>query len=309
MDFEYDMLYKYHLMNLMNTKNQYNGRNLENVDIDEPLSLFMDREPVTGIDQQFVFAVTIYLVHPITGEVLFLRQTKQERVVDEYVGLGGKARSIFDGRILKGEKILTTEALRKSIDFQLKPEDLLAVACKEVMEETSTYEKDKDGNYTSKIVIPGLMPNSLRMQDIGTSKIRLILPQKAEVWIIRNYLYPLTLEEVEFLKNISYENREGILEWRSVEETLPSMSLADQIILKNKNSNITVSEIRDKLQDFSVVRTKLSLPNQTVILLTEDSSDPTNYQGVIITGQKKVFFQYPEWINLSNAVSGEKIKK
>ncbi len=193
MAFEYDMLYKYHLMNSMNKKNQYNGKNLENVDVEAPLSLFMDREPVTGIDQQFVFAVTIYLVHPISGQILFLRQTKKEKVVDEYVGLGGKARSIFDGHVLKGEKIPTIEALRKSIDFQLKPEDLLAVACKEVMEETSTYEKDKGGNYTSKILTPGLMPNPLRMQDIGTSKIRLILPQKAEAWMIRNYLYPLTL--------------------------------------------------------------------------------------------------------------------
>ena len=225
MAFEYDMLYKYHLMNSMNKKNQYNGKNLENVDVEAPLSLFMDREPVTGIDQQFVFAVTIYLVHPISGQILFLRQTKKEKVVDEYVGLGGKARSIFDGHVLKGEKIPTIEALRKSIDFKLKPEDLLAVACKEVME-----------------------------------------------------------------------------------ETLPSMSLADQIILRNKNSNITVSEIRDKLQNFSVVRTKLSLPNQTVILLTQDSLEPNNYQGTVSGFNDKKYFSYPAWKELSVATSEQKHK-
>lgn len=45
MGFEYDMLYKYYLLNSMNKKNQYNGRNFENVEA--LLSLFMDRESVT----------------------------------------------------------------------------------------------------------------------------------------------------------------------------------------------------------------------------------------------------------------------
>ncbi len=47
MGFEYDMLYKYYLLNSMNKKNQYNGRNFENVDVEALLSLFMDRESVT----------------------------------------------------------------------------------------------------------------------------------------------------------------------------------------------------------------------------------------------------------------------
>ena len=93
-----------------------------------------------------------------------------------------------------------------------------------------------------------------------------------------------------------------------MEETLPSMSLADQIILRNKNSNITVSEIRDKLQNFSVVRTKLSLHNQTVILLTQDSSKPNNYQGTVASPQGNAAFSYPDWKELSPVTSEQKYK-
>lgn len=306
-NFEYDLLYKYHLRSKLNEQNQYAGNGLENVSVSAPLSLFLEIEPTTNIPQNFVFATTIYLKDPVSGKVLFLKQNKKDRVVDEFVGLGGKARSIFNGTNLKGEKIPTSEALNRSMDFSLEPENLLAVACKEVMEETATYEKDEEGNYTSNITIKGLTPNPTRMQNIGLSKIRLILQNKAEAWMIYHYIYELSLEELEFLKNISYENREGILEWRDIDDTISMMSPADQIIIRNKNDNITVSEIRDKVNNFSAVRTKLSLPDKTIILLTEDSSVPENYQGIIM-GDSKETFKYPEYKELS-LVSAEQKNK
>lgn len=307
MDYEYDIIYKYYLRNSLNWKNTYCGRGLENVDVQAPLSLFLDIEPTTNIPQQFVFAVTVYLVNPITGEVLFLKQTKDSRVVDEYVGVGGKARSIFDGDILKGEKILTTDALNKSIDFKLSSEDLVSVACREVMEETSTYEKDNDGNYTSNIIVPGLITDPKKMEDIGLSKIRLILPNKAEAWMIYNYMYELSLEELEFLKSISYENREGVLEWRSIQDTIPFMSLADQIVLNNKNPRIVVSEIRDSINSHSYIKSNLELPDKRIMVL-EDSDCPKDYKGVIKYYDYAEEFSYPSYYYLSNVSKEEKNK-
>ena len=305
MDYEYDIIYKYYLRNSLNQKNIYNGEKLENVDVSAPLSLFLETEPTTNIPQHFVFAVTVYLLNHLTGEILFLKQTKNNRVVDEYVGVGGKARSIFDGDILKGEKILTTDALNKSIDFKLSSEDLVSVACREVMEETATYKKDVNGNYTSEIIVPGLITDSSRMEDIGLSKIRLILPNKAEAWMIYNFMYELSLDELEFLKSISYENREGVLEWRNVRETIPFMSLADQIILNNKNPRVVVSEIRDNINNHSYVKGNLELPDKRIMIL-EDSSCPKDYKGVIKYYDFIEEFSYPDYYYLSNASRNEK---
>ena len=278
---ELDLMYAYHLRTTQMEKNQYLGGKLQNVDIKSSLPIFLDFDPVNQQAQQFVFATVVYLIHPFTGDILFLKQTKNDRVVDELVGLGGKARPITYDFLKQVEKIPSTMALNAALNYQLSSEELVQVACREVMEETSTYAKDLNGNYTHEIVRKGLVVDARRMVEIGLSKVRLILPSKAEAWMISHYAYVLNNEELLFLETIAYQNREGMLEWKSKNEALPFMSCSDRVILKNMNSNVTVSEIRDKVNGSCIVKTKLGLEDKIVHLLSLNGFVPMEYEGVV----------------------------
>lgn len=53
---------------------------------------------------------------------------------------------------------------------------------------------------------------------------------------------------------VSKDNREGHLEWFTIDEALPNMSNADRYVLKNYDKKVTVSEIRDMVNGHNMTR-------------------------------------------------------
>ena len=73
--------------------------------------------------------------------------------------------------------------------------------------------------------------------------------------MIYNYIYELSKEEYDFIEqSVSKDNREGTLQWLTKEEVLPHMSNSDRIILENHDKNISVSEIRDSVNNQNITR-------------------------------------------------------
>ena len=53
---------------------------------------------------------------------------------------------------------------------------------------------------------------------------------------------------------VSTDNREGHLEWLTLDEALSNMSNTDRIILKNHDKKVTISEIRDMVNNHNITR-------------------------------------------------------
>lgn len=249
---DYDILLKYSLYNDRNNSiytgdpSIYeDGRTLE--------TMPEDTDKVNGCTPLFVVGTVVYLCYG--DKVLLLKQKKPDRVVDTLVGLGGKMKLTIGDITLKEEKNDISRILRAYETGQLETfEEIKNAAAREVMEETSTYSKDENGNYTHEIIKEGLHITPSMLNTIGISRIRIIEKSKTESWLITNYIYPITDEEYSFIQNeVCNTNREGDLQWLTLDEALPRMSFSDRIILKNLGSQgVTVSEIRDNVNNNNI---------------------------------------------------------
>ena len=250
---DYDLLLKYNLF-LERQKSTYlgdpslynDGRTLET---------FPELgDKVNGKEPLFVFGTVVYLHYK--DKFLILKQNKDDRIVDTLVGLGGKVRPIIGHTIQNYEKnkIEKIHLAYQSGELGVA-EDIRLAAAREVAEETSTYKKDANGHYTHEIEQAGLYIDPKQLNEIGISRIRIIQSQKTECWLIYNFMYELSNLQYNFiLESVSKENREGTLEWMTLEELLPYMSNADRIILENHEKKISVSEIRDCVNGHNITR-------------------------------------------------------
>lgn len=221
----------------------------------KPLEIFPENnDKVNGLKPLFVFATTVYLC--FNGKFLMLKQEKTDKVVDTLVGLGGKVKAETSGKVEVSEKADIANILSAYYQGSLDTEEnMKKAAAREVMEETSTYSKDANGDYTHNIIKSGIVINPGLLNTIGTSRVRIINSDKTECWMIQNYIYNLSKKEYDFIESeVSKTNREGSLIWLSLDEALPRMSYVDQIILKNRDSYVTSTEIRDNVNNHNVVR-------------------------------------------------------
>lgn len=250
---DYDLLLKYHLSQ-ERLKSTYFGDSSVYLD-GKVLEIFPESgDKVNGKTPLFVFGTVVYLHY--TDKFLILEQKKEDKVVDTLVGLGGKVRPILGTIVQSQEKNDIDKILKSYESGQLDTaEEVKYAAAREVMEETSTYKKDENGLYTHEIEKHGISINPKLLNKIGISRIRITLPDKTECWLIYNYIYELSKEEYDFIEqNVSKDNREGTLQWLTKEEVLPHMSNSDRIILENHDKNISVSEIRDSVNNQNITR-------------------------------------------------------
>ena len=249
---DYDFMLSY-MINKNREDSTYLGDT--NIYLDaRPLDIFPSIDRVNNRTPLFVLGTVVYLQYQ--DKILALKQQKKDRVTDTLVGLGGKIATTIKG-IPQDEKVPFNKILREYNESGLKTiEDVKKAACREVMEETSTYARNFNTNdYTHEITKQGLVITPERLQSIGDSRIRIINPDKTESWLIKNFIYNLNQEEYEFIeKEVSKYNREGFLSWYSMEELLPKMTLADKLILQANSQNSKVSEIRDNVNKTSVTR-------------------------------------------------------
>lgn len=249
-DLDIMLKYKIRLLELEqsydgDTKKYCNGKSLD---------IFPSYDLVNKSNPLFVFGTVVYLMYG--DNVLMLKPMKDNRVVDSLTGLGGKVRAVLNGKVLSDEKAGIIKILDSyaygSVDTE---ESLKNAASREVMEETGTYSLDDNGNFTHDMIREGIRINPLSLQNIGVSRIRMISDKKTECWLIQNYSYSLSDEEYLFIEeNIAKENREGLLKWYSIDEVYPFMTLSDQAILRMRDKNSVVSEIRDSVNDNNVFR-------------------------------------------------------
>lgn len=213
-----------------------------------------DGDKVNGKTPLFVFGTVVYLRYK--DKFLILEQKKEDKVVDTLVGLGGKVRPILGSVVQSNEKNDIAKILNAYQSGQLDTfEKMRLAAAREVMEETSAYKIDENGNYTHEIISDGISINPDLLKTICTSRVRIITPTKTECWMILNFAYELNHEEYEFIeKNVSKSNREGNLQWLSLDDAIPYMSISDGFILKNLDKKVSVSEIRDGVNNQNIAR-------------------------------------------------------
>lgn len=273
--YEYDDLYKYYL-NQERLKSIYNG----NPSIyEDGRQLEIVTEDIDQINHQipkFVFGTVVYLKYQ--DKYLMLKQEKDNRVVDTLVGLGGKVTATINGNSESSEKAQLDRIKSAYYKGILDTEENMKIAAsREVMEETSTYSKDEQGNYSHTITKPGINIHPELLEPIGISRIRIINQKQTECWLIRNYKYELTKQEFLFIEsNVSKTNREGSLRWLTQEEATSNMSLTDKIILENENPEISVTEIRDNINSHNILRTSMNQNNQQIIVTTIDGNEVYN---------------------------------
>lgn len=250
---DYDILLKYRLSE-ERLKSTYFGDPSIYED-GKILEIFPENgDKVTGKNPQFVFGTVVYLHYE--DKFLILDQKKEDKIVETLVGLGGKVRPMLGTVVQSNEKNDINNILTSYESGNLDTEEEIKyAAAREVMEETSTYKADQNGNYTHEIINSGLNINPKMLNTIGSSRIRITTLTKTECWMIMNFVYELSKEEYEYIENnVSKSNREGNLEWLTLDEALPHMSISDRIILKNYNKKINISEIRDNVNNQNVVR-------------------------------------------------------
>lgn len=260
-----DIMLKYRIRQL-ELEQSYDG-NPKKYCTGKSLDIFPSHDLVNKSNPLFVFGTVVYLMY---GEnVLMLKPMKDNRVVDSLTGLGGKVKAVLNGRTLSDEKADISKILAGYVFGSLDTDESLKnAASREVMEETGTYSLDDSGNFTHDMVKEGIKINPLLLQNIGVSRIRMISDKKTECWLIQNYSYSLSDEEYLFIEeNIAKENREGLLKWYSLDEVYPFMTLSDQAILRMKDRNTVVSEIRDSVNDNNVFRVLIKGESPEVLTL------------------------------------------
>jgi len=249
---DYDILLQY-VIRQKRLESSYDG----NPDIytdGKPLEIFPSgSDLVNNKMPKFAIGTVTYLI--FNDKVLMLNQNKEDKVVDTLVGLGGKVAPKIESLPQSEKEDLDKIITAYNYGTLDTSEDIKICAKREVMEETSTYLKDNDGNYINKTLKNGLIINSNNLKDIGISKVRIITDKKTESWLIQNYSYELSDEEFEFIEtSVAKENREGSLLWLSKEDAVEKMSFADRLIFENANKNTRVSEIRDKVNNHVITR-------------------------------------------------------
>lgn len=267
---EYDLLMQYQISQ-KRAQYKYNGDTEIYQDTTIPIEIFPEIDSINNQVPAFVFATVVYLYYPKIDKYLVLKQTKENRVVNNYVGLGGKVKAMRNNSIMQNEKASISAILAAYNDGELNTEeDMKLAATREVLEETSTYSKDENGNYTHEIIKLGLYVNPNRLINIGNSRIRIIKPNNTESWMILNYRCDLSDMDYTFLETeVAKENREGKLEWLSLEQLVAKQTFADQTIMLEQDKNTTVYEIRDLVNKKNILRIKT------------EKNDQTNYEVVI----------------------------
>lgn len=267
---DYDMLLKYHLFQERQKSTYFGEPSIYNDG--KILEIFPEQgDKVNGKNPLFVFGTVVYLHYG--DKFLILDQKKDDRAVDTLVGLGGKICPII-GTIVQSQEKNDIDKILKSYESGRldTAEEVKYAAAREVMEETSTYKKDENGLYTHEIEKQGILINPKLLNKIGISRIRITLPDKTECWLIYNYIYELSKEEYDFIEqSVSKDNREGNLQWLTLDEVLPYMSNSDRIILENHDKSISVSEIRDSVNNQNITRFVFDINSH-------------NYYGTIVNG-------------------------
>ena len=204
-------------------------------------------------------AVTVYIIKD--GKVLLLNQTKSHTVVpDLWVGIGGKTpvQTYLSTTSEKTHHEVIISSLYTG-DLQI-PEPLEQVAAREVNEET------------------GLTIDPAKLQDIGSSTVRLLNSRTDELWRIFNFVYKANGSEGQLS-----ECDEGTLEWFPIGEIseLP-MHRHDKIIFKEKDPSICIETIIDDINsEYKLRITKEKDGKKLHILLPSFKSEPHIIKGVI----------------------------
>lgn len=210
-------------------------------------------------DTKDAIAVTVYIIKD--GKVLLLNQTKSHTVVpDLWVGIGGKTpvQTYLSTTSEKTNHQVVISSLYTG-DLQI-PEHLEQVAAREVNEET------------------GLTIDPAKLQDIGSSTVRLRNHKTDELWRIFNYVYNADGTEGQLS-----ECDEGTLEWFPIEQvpTLP-MHRHDKIIFNEKDPSTSIETIIDDINsEYRLRITKEKNRKKIHILLPSFKSEPHTIKGVI----------------------------
>ena len=225
----------------------------------------IDCDPMTPLDFNLTddtkeaIAVTVYIIKD--GKVLLLNQTKSHTVVpDLWVGIGGKTpvQTYLGTTSEKTHHEVIISSLYTG-DLQI-PEPLEQVAAREVNEET------------------GLTIDPAKLQDIGSSTVRLLNSRTDELWRIFNFVYKANGSEGQLS-----ECDEGTLEWFPIGEIseLP-MHRHDKIIFNEKDPSTSIETIIDDINsEYRLRITKGKNGKKIHILLPSFKSVPNTVKGVI----------------------------
>ena len=210
-------------------------------------------------DTKEAIAVTVYIIKD--GKVLLLNQTKSHTVVpDLWVGIGGKT-PVQTYLSTTSEKTNHQVIISSLLSSQLKiPAPLEQVDAREVNEET------------------GLTIDPAKLQDIGSSTVRLLNHKTDELWRISNFIYYADGTEGQLS-----ECDEGTLEWFPIEQvpTLP-MHRHDKIIFHEQAPSMRIETIIDDINsEYRLRITKEKDGKKIHILLPSFKSEPNTVKGVI----------------------------
>lgn len=259
--------------------NPYKFINLE-------LPILIDQE-INGHKQKFALASVVYLFDPYSGQIIFIKQTKNNSSVKNNIcGIGGKSKIFIDGHKTFSDKIPSKDVIFFNTVGSISFEDIKDLSVREIFEETGGLVIDKNG---------------LKM--IGITSDRLICSDKAESWYIYEFLYILNKAELDFLNTFSFKNNEGILFFMTPRDALQYMTPSDKTILKvglnNPGSVIYTREIRDELSNTSILQTTIKMEDETIWMLTPDSNNPRDYYGIYEKSSLQTGFIYPAFNEFS----------
>ena len=210
-------------------------------------------------DTKDAIAVTVYIIKD--GKVLLLNQTKSHTVVpDLLVGIGGKT-PVQTYLSTTSEKTNHQVVISSLYTGKLQiPEPLKQVAAREVNEET------------------GLTIDPAKLQDIGSSTVRLRNHKTDELWRIFNYVYNADGTEGQLS-----ECDEGTLEWFPIEQ-IPELPMHrhDKVIFHEQDPSIYIETIIDDINsEYRLRITKEKNGKILHILLPSFKSAPHTIKGVI----------------------------
>ncbi|MCI9063130.1 MAG: NUDIX domain-containing protein [Clostridia bacterium] len=221
-------------------------------------------------DTTMAIATTVYIIKD--GKVLLMNQTKPHTVVDNnYVGVGGKT-------LIRTYLTQDKEKVRHDIAVSSMMSGIFQI--REKMEELAVREVEEE---------IGLTLDENKLEDIGTTEVRLLNKKSNEIWYIKNYVYYADGTEGKIT-----ECDEGILEFVPVDEVKSKKMLPhDRIILGERNPSTYIQSMNDDIHNIKQLRIYQKRKNQGMYILVSDyQSKEYNASGIITEEDEQIPEEY-----------------
>lgn len=200
------------------------------------------------------------------GKVLLIKHDKPDNpTFGKYVGLGGKVKQDTYFKKAHSEKVDSRIFMTSlmSNDFNLS-EEMPDATTREIKEEIGAHIQKE------------------RLIPIGSSQVKVVNTRAYQTWGIAYYIYDMKEEEMDLssFKGKRIEEGEFLLVPEGDLEKI-DLFFADQILFKNKDSNIHVEAIYDDLENIHKLR--LLKEGQSIqedmYILVPNYMEPAKYVG------------------------------